>query len=477
MPELDLAKIRHVHLVAVCGTGMGSLAGMLKARGLHVTGSDVAAYPPMSTQLEKLGVQIKIGYDPANLRPRPDLVVIGNAISKGNPEGDAVIANDIPYMSMTEALRKFFFADRQLAALCGTHGKTTSTALLAWTLSAAGKDPTYLVGGVLENTGVSYRVGQGPLAVVEGDEYDTAWFDKVPKFVRYQPDVATLANVEFDHADIYPNLDAVIEAFTQLVTGLPSDGLLVAGIDSPLVRQLLPKAKCPVRTFGFADDADITARIVDVKETGTNFELLVDGESRGEFHTGMLGEHNLLNILGVVGLLDRLGVSDAELRDGLESFRGIKRRQQVLGEVGGVLVIDDFAHHPTAVRVTLPSLKAARPNRRLVAVFEPRTNTSRRAFFQNAYAEAFDAADFIVIVEVQALHKGMPSDKLDVAQLVAALDRPERPALLAVDYDQVLAFVAAQCRPGDQLVFLSNGGFGDVQRRSLKILADTESKP
>jgi UDP-N-acetylmuramate: L-alanyl-gamma-D-glutamyl-meso-diaminopimelate ligase len=477
MSAVETAAVRHVHLTAICGVGMGSLAGMLKARGLRVTGSDVAIYPPMSEQLAALDIPVMDGYSADHLAPRPDLVVIGNAISKGNPEGDAAIALGIPYVSMAEALRLFFFDGKTLAACCGTHGKTTSTALLAWLLESAGKDPTYLVGGVMENTGASSRVGQGPLAVVEGDEYDTAWFDKVPKFVRYRPDIAILGNVEFDHADIYPDLAAVMNAFEMLTTGMPAHGLLAAGIDSPNVRRLLSRAACPIRTFGIAADADLTGRTLSQSPEGMEFELLEGGRRRGAYRTGLAGAYNLLNVLGVAILAERLGVSDADLRRGLESFAGVKRRQQTLGEAAGVLVIDDFAHHPTAVRLTLETLKAIRPGRRLVTVFEPRSNTSRRSFFQREYAEAFGAADVAAICEVQALTKGLPADKLDVGKIVADLRAQGRDAKVVANYDAALAWLTAKLRAGDQVVFLSNGGFGALPRRTLAMLQERERKP
>ncbi|MDP8225502.1 MAG: Mur ligase family protein [Candidatus Lernaella stagnicola] len=472
--KLDTEAIRHIHLIAVCGAGMGSLAGMLKALGYHVTGSDVGAYPPMSEQLEALGIKILEGYDPSHLEPRPDLVVIGNAISKGNAEGDAAIAAGIDYISMTDALRLFFFRRKTLAALCGTHGKTTSTAALAWILEHGGFDPTYLVGGVMENTDASYRVGQSSLAVVEGDEYDTAWFDKVPKFVRYRPDLAVLENIEFDHADIYDDLDAVRDAFRQLVTALPAGGVLAAGIDCPNVRDLVKEASCEVVSFGFAPDARVGGEILAVSPAGMRFVLRVDGEERGPFESVLSGKHNLLNLMGVYILARRLGVSDAGFADGLATFRGIKRRQQVIGEAAGVLVIDDFAHHPTAVRVTLESLRAARPGRRLVTVFEPRTNTSRRAFFQEEYAKAFAAADLAVIVEVQALQKGLPEDVLDVARLVRELEELGTNAVYAADYDDALRIVLERAHAGDQIAFLSNGGFGKLPRRAAAALSEKE---
>ncbi len=468
--RIDVAHVRHVHLIAICGVGMGSLAGMLKARGLQVTGSDAAVYPPMSEQLAAHGIPVLPGYHPAHLTPRPDLVVVGNAISKGNPEGDAAIAAGIPYVSMAEAARLFFFAGKKLTAVCGTHGKTTSTALLSWILENAGCDPTYLVGGVLRNTDASFRVGQGPLAVVEGDEYDTAWFDKVPKFLRYRPDVAALGNIEFDHADIYPDLDAVRAAFRTLAGVLPADGFLAAGIDSPEVRRLLPAFACPVRTFGFAPDAQLSGRVRALDPDRMTFQVTANGRHRGIYEARLVGDYNLLNILGVMVLCDRLGVDDRAFRDGLETFAGVRRRQQIVGEAAGILVIDDFAHHPTAVRVTLAALRDARPNRRLVAAFEPRTNTSRRNVFQQEYAEAFDAADFVVVCDVQAAAKAPPPDKLDVARLVADIRAPGRAAERAADYDAALALLAANLRFGDQVVFLSNGGFGALPQRCLELL-------
>jgi UDP-N-acetylmuramate: L-alanyl-gamma-D-glutamyl-meso-diaminopimelate ligase len=475
--DIDPRAIHHVHLIAIGGTGMGSLAGMFQAAGYHVTGSDLALYPPMSEQLAGLGIPVRVGFDAAHLTPRPDLVVIGNAISKGNPEGDAAIAQGIPYLSMADALRRFFFRGKTLAALCGTHGKTTSTALLAWLLECAGRDPTYLVGGVMQNTGGSSRVGQGALAVVEGDEYDTAWFDKVPKFVRYRPDWAVLANIEFDHADIYPDLNAVTDAFSQLVTGLPRDGLLVAGVDSANVRALLPLAGCEVRTFGLTADAELSGRVLSMSAERMEFEIREQGRARRRFVSPIVGEHSLLNILGVAVLAERCGLSDAEFRDGLRQFRGVQRRQQELGEAAGVLVLDDFAHHPTAVKATLNTLKAARPARRLCAVFEPRTNTSRRAFFQRDYALAFDAADWVLICDVQALSKGLPDDKLDVRRLVSDLQARGRAAHYAADYDAVLPMLADDLRAGDQVVFLSNGGFGNLPRRCLALLHEREAAP
>lgn len=476
MIPVEISAVRHIHLVAVCGVGMGTLAGMLKEKGYRVTGSDQAIYPPMSEKLAAWGIPVLEGYKPEHLEPRPDLVVIGNAISKGNPEGDAVLARDIPYLSMAEALRLFFFDGKILSAICGTHGKTTSTALLSWVLENAGLDPTYLVGGVLENTGRGYRVGRGSLAVVEGDEYDTAWFDKVPKFVRYRPDLAVLGNIEFDHADIYADLAAVIDAFRQLVVNLPPDGLLVAGIDNPRVRDLLPLAPCATRTFGFRHGADLTGKILDMQPDGMSFEVFTDGKSRGIYRSPIVGEYNLLNILGVIGLTERLGLGDEALRAGLASFTGVKRRQQVLGEAAGVLVIDDFAHHPTAVRVTLESLRAIRPKRRLVTIFEPRTNTSRRAFFQQEYAAAFGAADAVILCEVQALTKGIPGDKLDVERLVADLRIQGKEAWRAPDYPAVLEMLQKCLSPGDQAVFLSNGGFGDLPRKTLAFLQEKDAR-
>ena len=470
--KIDVSQVNHVHLIAICGTGMGSLAGMLQTQGLRVTGSDQNVYPPMSEQLAALGIDVMQGYRPEHLEPAPDLVVIGNAISKGNPEGDAAIARGIPYVSMTEALRLFFFHDRTTVAMCGTHGKTTSTALLAWLLTEAGRDPTYLVGGVMENTDSSYRVGSGDLAVVEGDEYDTAWFDKVPKFIRYRPDIAAVGNIEFDHADIYPDFDAVKSAFQQLIEQLPADGLLIAGVDCPNVRAMISLSASSVITYGLTQPADYSANLLAITENQMSFALNVEERTRRQFDCGLVGRHNLLNILGVIAVADRLGLNDDEIASGLASFKGIRRRQQELGEAGGILVIDDFAHHPTAVRVTLDSLKARRPNRRLVAVFEPRTNTSRRSFFQKQYAQSFGAADAVIVCEVMPKGGKMPEDKLDVALLVDKLVAGGILAWHASDYDATLTQVLDHIRQGDQVVFLSNGSFGNLPRRLFQSLRE-----
>ncbi|HPQ67728.1 MAG TPA: UDP-N-acetylmuramate--L-alanine ligase [bacterium] len=465
--NIDPTQVRHIHLIGICGTAMGSLAGMLKSRGYRVTGSDVNVYPPMSDQLAALGIEIRQGYLPEHLDPAPDLVVIGNVVSRGNPEGDAVLARGLPYQSMVETLRTFFFADKTLIAMCGTHGKTTSTAMLAQVLNAAEVDPTYLIGGVLENTQASYRVGNGAWALVEGDEYDVAWFDKAPKFLRYRPDVAAVGNIEFDHADIYPDLDSIVRVFGELIETLPREGLLIAGVDCPRVRSLLPRASCPVVTYGLDHPADLSARLVAGPAMHTTFDLLEHGSPTARFTMNQFGRYNLLNALGVIAAARRVGLRDEQIAAGLQSFAGAKRRQQVLGEAGGVLVIDDFAHHPTAVRVTLEALREARPERRLVAVFEPRTNTSRRRIFQEEYARAFGAAAAVIICEVFAKHGRLPADKLDVAALVGQIGRNGTTAIYAENYDDVSAALAAMVQQGDQLVFLSNGGFGNLPRKTL----------
>ncbi len=465
--NIDPTKVRHIHLIGICGTAMGSLAGMLKSRGYRVTGSDVNVYPPMSEQLAALGIEIRQGYLPEHLDPAPDLVVIGNVVSRGNPEGDAVLARGLPYQSMVETLRTFFFADKTLIAMCGTHGKTTSTAMLAHVLNAAELDPTYLIGGVLENTQASYRVGNGEWAAVEGDEYDVAWFDKTPKFLRYRPDVAAVGNIEFDHADIYPDLDSIVRVFGELIETLPHDGLLIAGVDCPRVRALLPRASCPVVTYALDHPADLSARLVAGSAMHTAFELVEHGMPTARFSMNQFGRYNLLNALGVIAAARRTGLRDEQIAAGLQTFAGAKRRQQVLGEAGGVLVIDDFAHHPTAVRVTLEALREARPERRLVAVFEPRTNTSRRRIFQEEYARAFGAAAAVIICEVFAKHGKVPEDKLDVAALVEQIGRGGAQAIYAENYDEVSAALAGIMQEGDQLVFLSNGGFGNLPRKTL----------
>jgi UDP-N-acetylmuramate: L-alanyl-gamma-D-glutamyl-meso-diaminopimelate ligase len=395
----------HYHLIGICGTAMASLAGMLQARGHRVTGSDEHVYPPMSTMLEGLGIPVAAGYRAENLEPAPDCVVVGNAIPRGNAELEAALNRRLLYRSQAEVVKEEFIRGRRSLVVAGTHGKTTTTSIAAWVLGRGGLDPTFLVGGVVQNFGVSFRVTGSEYFLIEGDEYDTAYFDKGPKFMHYLPELAVVGNIEFDHADIYKDLDAVKLAFRRLMNLVPGEGRLIAGWDSPHVRAVVSEmgARLHTRleTYGTCDDARWQARDIRIDERGeTHFRVVRDGAAWAEFRTPMIGDFNVRNCLAVVVAADAWGVERAAISDALATFKSVTRRMQVRGERRGVTVIDDFAHHPTAVRETLRALRQRYKGRRLVAVFEPRSWSSRLAVFQQDYVEALGQADYVVVASV-----------------------------------------------------------------------------
>ena len=383
----------HIHLLGICGTGMAALAGILKEQGHRVSGSDEHAYPPMSTYLAGLGIAVQNGYAPENLVPRPDLAVVGNVIRRDNPEAQALLGSDIPRLSLPEALNRFLVGERRSLVVAGTHGKTTTTALIAWLLYALGLDPGFMVGGLTRNFEANYRVGRGPYVVLEGDEYDTAFFDKRPKFVHFRPQVAVLTSIEFDHADIYADLDQVIRAFESFLAQMPADGQVLAWGDAPLVRQVCRGAAAPVAFYGQGPHCHWRLADLAPRAGGLNFTILREGKAWGEFFLPMLGTHNALNGLAALAALAAVGGEPGDLREALAGFQGVHKRQEVVGEFQGVLIVQDFAHHPTAVAVTLAAVRQGYPGRRLLAVFEPRTNTSRRRVFQEPYAAAFKDAE------------------------------------------------------------------------------------
>jgi UDP-N-acetylmuramate: L-alanyl-gamma-D-glutamyl-meso-diaminopimelate ligase len=470
-PVPPLEKIKHVHLSAVAGTGMGALAGMLRSKGLKVTGSDLNVYPPMSTQLAEAGIELKLGYKAENLEPKPDLVIVGNALSRGNPEIEALLASGIPYVSFPAALAKFFLAGRQSIVIAGTHGKTTTSSLAAWVLESAGKDPSFLIGGVPKNFGKGNRDAGGKHFVVEGDEYDTAFFDKESKFLHYQPRIALVTSVEFDHADIFRDLDHVKSAFRKFIGLVPKDGLLVVNHDDPGAMDCVRGASCVVETYGLESGADWTASDVRWKDGRASFTAMRRGEKFGEMELPMIGRHNLQNALGVIAALAGAGLNAREIAKGLASFQGVKRRQELRGEEGGVAVIDDFAHHPTAVKVTLEALKAGYPGRRLWAIFEPRSASSRRKVFQKAYGEAFDAADKIVIADAYLAEKLAPELRFDPAALVADLKARGKDAVSKPSADAIVEALLPEAKKGDVLAVLSNGGFDGIHAKLLSGLA------
>ncbi len=462
---------RHIHIMGICGTGMAALAGMLKAQGYRITGSDENVYPPMSDFLADQAIDVMAGYDPANLEPAPDLVVVGNVIRAINPEVVALAEKKIPYVSMPQALGHFFLAGHRSLVVAGTHGKTTTSSLLATALHKAGSSPGFMIGGIVQPFGRNFRIGEGDFFVVEGDEYDTSFFNKVSKFLHYRPDCAILTSIEFDHADIFPDLAAIKASFAEFVALVPAHGALIACADDPVVAEIAAKAACPVLSYGSGDGCRY--RLHDLKVSGLKSTFCVDRDGRelGRFTLPLPGLHNGLNATAVIALMDHLGFSVEAIGRGLAGFAGVKRRQQVRGEAGGITVIDDFAHHPTAVRETLRALRLAWPDQRLVTVFEPRTNSSRRAIFQQQYAHAFDAGDLIVVREHIPLTDVAAEDQFSSARLVQDLQARGLEAYYFPDTDTILDFLVDTCLPGDIVAVLSNGGFDNIHDRLLSRLA------
>jgi UDP-N-acetylmuramate: L-alanyl-gamma-D-glutamyl-meso-diaminopimelate ligase len=476
------AAPRHVHLTAIAGVGMASLAGMLRAAGYRVSGSDHAIYPPMSTVLAALGIPVQEGYRPENLTPPPDLVVIGNAMSRGNPEVEAVLARALPYCSMPEALMRLFMGTRQRAVVVGTHGKTTSSALLAWVLHESGGDPSFMVGGACQNFEHNYRLGGGPWFVTEGDEYDTAFFDKGPKFLHYDPDALLVNAVEFDHADIYRDLAHVQAAFRTLLERTRPGVPIVASADFPELRTVVAAAGRATTWFHVEGGNAATGgtpprgplwcatRLRDVGAT-TTFTVVAPDGRRFDAAAGVPGAMNVANALGVTALAAAMGVPVDESLRALATFRGVRRRQEVLGERDGITLIDDFAHHPTAVRGTLAALRARYPGRRVWALFEPRSNTTRRRVFQEAFADAFAAADRLTVGGVHRQEQLAAAERFSPAELVATLGARGVQAETVDDVDAIAALVAREATRGDVIVLMSNGGFGGLAAKLRRALA------
>jgi UDP-N-acetylmuramate: L-alanyl-gamma-D-glutamyl-meso-diaminopimelate ligase len=473
-PRVDVGQVHHVHLVAIAGVGMAALAGMLKQRGFRVTGSDEHVYPPMSTVLARLGIPVLEGYGAQNLAPRPDLVIIGNKVSRTNPEVEAVLAAGIPYLSLPEALGQLFIAGKRSLVVAGTHGKTTSTAMLAWVLERAGRAPSLMVGGESLDFGGNFRLGDGEFFVVEGDEYDSAFFDKGPKFLHYRPSAAILTAVEFDHADIYRDLEAVKAAFRGLMALLPDDAPLVVAQDFPHAVDVAAAAPRARRlTFGCGTDAEWQLGGPAERAQHTTFDVLHRGRSEGQLALRVPGRINALNALGVYVLARALGLAHADIAPGLSSFSGVARRQEVVGEFAGVTVIDDFAHHPTAVAGTLEALRARYPGRRLWALFEPRSNTSRRRVFQHDYVRALAAADAVIVGAVLRKTSDLvaEADLFSPAQLVADLCAAGHDAECVDGSEAIAMHVARAARPGDVVVMMSNGDFGGLRGALTAALA------
>ena len=471
-PELNLVPkdLRHIHLMGVCGTGMASLGGMLKEKGYLVTGSDQNIYPPMSTFLEGLSIPILNRYSPQNLHPLPNLVVVGNVITRDNPEAMELSRLGLPYLSFPQALRHFALKGKRSIVVSGTHGKTTTSAIIAWILEKAGLDPGFMIGGIPQDFQTNFKLAKGPYFVIEGDEYDTAFFDKVPKFIHYAPWITILTSIEFDHADIYRDLDHVVESFRRLIDLTPSEGLLIANGDDPRIRRELQGARCPVSIYGLSGNSEWKVVDISVGDVFTSFTILKKGEEYVRLSASLYGNHNLSNLLSAVALADFLGVPTSILTEAVGGFRGVRRRQEIIGEKRGVLVLDDFAHHPTSVKATIEAVREKHGRRRLIAVFEPRSNSSRRNVFQARYASSFDDADLVMIPEPPLMEKIPPEERFSSQRLVEDLKKKGLNASYFPNTDQLLEALVDKVQSGDVILFMSNGGFDNIHQRLLERL-------
>jgi len=469
----------HYHLIGIGGTAMASLAGLLKAAGHTVTGSDENVYPPMSTGLQAMGINYSQGYRPENLSPKPDIVIVGNAISRGNPELEAVLVQKLRYTSAAATIKEEFIWGHHSLAVAGTHGKTTTTSLLAWALESAGLNPSFLIGGVAENFGTSYRLTDSRYFVIEADEYDTAYFDKGPKMWHYLPDTAIVNNIEFDHADIYRDEEAYKYAFARFINLVPKNGVVIAGWDSPIVRELAPKSPAPVESFGYGDDSlkapsnqpHWNARDVEFDEQGTRFRAFRSNEEWGLIETPLAGAFSVRNVLAVVAAAESVKADRDGVRAGLRTFASVKRRMEVRGEARGVTVIDDFAHHPTAIRETIDAIRQKYKGRRVVAVYEPRSYTAQRKEFQDDYARAFGGADEIVFASLFRPDRYTKETALDLGQLVRDLGSSGKTARELKDADTIVADLAPRLKERDVVLIMSNGGFGGIHQKLLDALS------
>jgi UDP-N-acetylmuramate: L-alanyl-gamma-D-glutamyl-meso-diaminopimelate ligase len=463
---------KHIHLIGICGTAMASLAGMLKQRGFHVTGSDAAAYPPMSDFLRELDIPVAQPFDAKNLDPRPDLVVVGNAMSRGNVELEQVLDQRIPFCSLPQLLHDEFLRGKEVLVVAGTHGKTTTTSMLAWIFHSAGLQPSFLIGGIAENFGSSFHLGAGMHFILEGDEYDTAFFDKGPKFLHYFPDSVILTSVEFDHADIYKDLDAVETAFKRLVNLIPRRGRIVAfdGVagetaESPSLERCLVKAFCPVERYGAGLRANWKVTNLRLEPARTSWTVLHDGQSWADLEFALAGEYNVWNATAAAALAASCGVPKDAIAAALKSFKSVKRRLEVKAQVDGITIIDDFAHHPTAIAGTLKALRARYPNARLWAILEPRSNTLRRRVLQSDLARSLAQADEVIVAGVFRSEAVPENERLELPALAAEIKGKGRRARLLADADAIVQTIAAEMRSGDVVAILSNGGFGGIYEK------------
>ncbi|HEX9972732.1 MAG TPA: UDP-N-acetylmuramate:L-alanyl-gamma-D-glutamyl-meso-diaminopimelate ligase [bacterium] len=462
--------IKNIYMIAICGTAMGSLAAMLQSQGYQVTGSDDHVYPPMSTFLESQGIAILQGFQADNLSPAPDLVIIGNAMSRGNPEVEAVLERKIPYTSVAAALKTFFIEGKHSIVVTGTHGKTTTSSLVAWLLEFAGKDPGFLIGGIPRNFQQGFKVGKSDLFVVEGDEYDTAFFDKAAKFFHYLPECLIVNNIEFDHADIYENLDQIKLAFRRLINLVPRNGLLLANREDEIVMELSERAFSPVQTFGLSGEAYWKANNIQFFEDHTTFDIIKQGDLFAPVSIQLTGYHNIRNVLAAVAAAHFYGVSVDSMQQGLPQFQNILKRLEVKAVINNITIYDDFAHHPTKVRSTVNGLRCRFPDRKIWAVFEPRTATTKRKFMEDEYAAAFDDADVTIISALHLPNKVTAEERLSVEALVEKIRLRNKQAYYVPTVQEIVDFLSRQARPGDHILIMSNGAFENIHQRLIQQL-------
>ena len=470
-----MSDAKHVHVIGIGGSAMAPLAGMLREHGYRVTGSDSGVYPPASTLLEKLGISFFHTFDAANLTPAPDLVVVGNIIARGNPELEEVLDRKIPYRSMPEILEEVFLPGRHSIVVSGTHGKTTTTAMLAWIFHTAGKRPNFLVGGVAENFGKSYGLGGGKEFILEGDEYETAFWDRGPKFFHYHPDDLIITSLEFDHADIYRDFETYELAFRRLVNLVPRRGRDVIWGDTedsgPALRRAAEKAFCPVETYGFSAENDWVASDLAVDGAGMKFRIVHKGKPFGDFVLAASGRHNVLNAMAAIAVANGRGISAEDLAKALATFRSVKRRMDVKGEVRGVLVVDDFAHHPTAVRATIEAAQARWPGRRLWAILEPRSNSMRRKVFEETLPVALALADQVVLGGVFRAQQLGDENRLEPEAVAESVRELGKSARVFPSADAIADQLSLEAEPGDVLLVMSNGSFDGLCEKLLAKLA------